>query len=236
MYYRRVILKLSGESLSGSNSYGIDPEKLLEYCQEIKSAVDAGVELGLVVGGGNIFRGIHARGWGIGRIRGDYMGMLATMINSLALQDALESMGVQVKVTGALPFDPLVEKTSAMKVKEYLARGYVVLISGGTGNPYFTTDTAAALRAVEIQADAILKGTRVDGIFTADPEKYPDARKFDHLTFDEALERKLQIMDLTAFTLCRENNMPIHVFNMNQKGNLLRVLMEGQPGTRVSAE
>lgn len=234
MEYKRVLLKLSGEALMGSQQYGIDPERLADYANEVKAAADLGAQIAIVIGGGNIFRGMQGVAKGVDRVQGDYMGMLATVINSLALQGALEAIDVSTKLVGGLAIEPIVEETSGHRVTSYLNEGKVVLISGGTGNPFFTTDTASALRAIEMHADAILKGTRVDGIYTADPEKDPTATKFDHLTFDEAIEKRLKVMDLTAFTLCQENNMPIHVFDMNTPGNLLKVLTDGKIGTRVS--
>ncbi len=234
MKYKRILLKLSGEALMGTQQYGIDPLRLAEYANEVKAAVDLGAQVAIVIGGGNIFRGMQGVAKGVDRVQGDYMGMLATVINSLALQGALESIKVSTKLVGGLAIEPIVEETSGHRVANYLSEGKVVVISGGTGNPFFTTDTASALRAIEMHADVILKGTRVDGIYTADPEKDPTATKFDHLTFDEAIEKRLKVMDLTAFTLCQENNMPIHVFDMNTPGNLLKVLKDGKIGTRVS--
>ncbi|MBE0636931.1 MAG: UMP kinase [Bacteroidales bacterium] len=236
MKYKRILLKLSGEALMGDQQYGIDPVRLSDYAVEVKAAVDHGAQIAIVIGGGNIFRGMQGVAKGVDRVQGDYMGMLATVINSLALQGTLEAMGVPTKLLGGLAIEPIVEETSGQRVANYLKEGKVVLISGGTGNPFFTTDTASALRAIEMHADAILKGTRVDGIYSADPEKDPTATKYDKLTFDEAIVKKLKVMDLTAFTLCQENNMPIHVFDMNQKGNLIKVLEEGNIGTRVSKE
>jgi len=233
MKYNRILLKLSGEALMGNQQYGIDPVRLNEYAVEIADVVKQGVQVAIVIGGGNIFRGLQGASKGMDRVQGDYMGMLATIINSMALQGALENFGVKTKLTGGLAIDPIVEETSRKRAIEYLNEGKVVIISGGTGNPYFTTDSASALRAIEIQADVILKGTRVDGIYTADPEKDPTATKFDTLTFDEAYEKKLKIMDLTAFTLCKENNLPILVFDMNTAGNLLKVVAGENIGTLV---
>jgi uridylate kinase len=233
MKLNRILLKLSGEALEGKQGYGIDPDRLVEYAREIKTASDKGVQIAIVIGGGNIFRGLQGTKYGVDRVQGDYMGMLATVINSMAIQDALLKQGVKVRHLGGLPVDPLCEKMSRSKAIQYLEEGYVVMISGGTGNPYFTTDTASALRAIEIKADAILKGTRVDGVYTADPEKDPNARKFEKLSFNEAYDKNLKIMDLTAFTLCRENDMPIIVFNMNQKGNLLKLVQGKKIGTVV---
>lgn len=233
MRYNRILLKLSGESLEGNQGYGIDTERLSEYCEEIKSIVEQGVEVAIVIGGGNIFRGMNGVKKGFDRVQGDYMGMLATCINSLAIQGSLQSLGVKTKLLGGLAIDPIVESMSRRKAIEYLEQGNVVIISGGTGNPYFTTDSASALRAIEIDADAILKGTRVDGVYTADPEKDPTATKYTTLSFAEAYEKKLKIMDLTAFTLCQENNMPIYVFDMDTKGNLLKVIAGENIGTEV---
>ncbi len=218
----------------GGKSYGIDPETLSVYCAQIKEVAANGVEVAIVIGGGNIFRGLQGAAEGFDRVQGDYMGMLATVINSMALQAELEKQGVATKLLSGLNIDPIAESTSGRKVKDNLSEGKVVIISGGTGNPFFTTDSASALRAVEINADVLLKGTRVDGVYTADPEKDPDAVKYDTLTFDEAYEKQLKIMDMTAFTLCRENNMPILVFDMNTKGNLLKVVKGENIGTVVS--
>lgn len=233
MTLKRILLKLSGEALEGSQGYGIDPNRLATYAGDIKSVVDEGLQVAIVIGGGNIFRGAEGSGNGIDRVTGDYMGMLATVINSLALQDALGKRGIQTKILGGIAIDPLCERMNRVKAIEYLEQGFVILISGGTGNPYFTTDTAAALRAIEIKADAILKGTRVDGVYTADPEKDPSAVKYETVSFDEAIEKGLKIMDLTAFTLCKENNLPIVVFNMNVEGNLKRVVTGEKVGTQV---
>ena len=217
----------------GSQQFGIDPVRLGEYAEDIKAVADKGVQIAIVIGGGNIFRGLQGASKGMDRVQGDYMGMLATVINSMALQGALEDLGVKTKLLGGLAIDPIVEETSGKRVIEYLEEGRVVLISGGTGNPFFTTDSASALRAVEMKADVIMKGTRVDGIYTADPEKDPTATKYDTLSFDEAYEKKLKIMDLTAFTLCRENNLPILVFDMNTRGNLMKELTGEGKGTLV---
>ncbi len=234
MKYKRILLKLSGEALMGEKNYGIDPATLSVYCKQIKDVVDAGVEVAIVIGGGNIFRGLQGAAQGFDRVQGDYMGMLATVINSMALQAELEKQGVGAKLLSGLNIDPIAESTSGRKVKEYLNEGKVVIVAGGTGNPFFTTDTASALRAVEIQADVLLKGTRVDGVYTADPEKDPNAVKYETLTFDEAYEKNLKIMDMTAFTLCRENDMPILVFDMNTEGNLLKVVSGENIGTIVT--
>jgi len=234
MKYNRILLKLSGEALMGGKSYGIDPETLSVYCAQIKEVAANGVEVAIVIGGGNIFRGLQGAAKGFDRVQGDYMGMMATVINSMALQAELEKQGVATKLLSGLNIDPIAESTSGRKVKDNLSEGKVVIISGGTGNPFFTTDSASALRAVEINADVLLKGTRVDGVYTADPEKDPDAVKYETLTFDEAYEKQLKIMDMTAFTLCRENNMPVLVFDMNTKGNLLKVVKGENIGTVVS--
>jgi uridylate kinase len=233
MKFKRILLKLSGESLMGGQNDSIDAVKLASYADEIKSITDENIQVAVVIGGGNIFRGLQETGEDIDRVQGDYMGMLATVINSLALQDALEKKGIRSKLLGGIAIDPVCERMSRKKAIEYLENGFVAIISGGTGNPFFTTDTASALRAVEIKADAILKGTRVDGVYTADPEKTPSAVKYDVLGFDEAYEKGLKIMDLTAFTLCKENNLPLVVFNINVKGNLLKVVRGEKVGTVV---
>ena len=234
MKLKRILLKLSGEALEGSQQYGIDPQRLSEYAAEIKSVVDEMLEVAIVIGGGNIYRGLQGTSDGMDRVQGDYMGMIATIINGMALQSALEKAGVRSKLLSGIAIESICEPMSSRKAIEYLDAGYVVIISGGTGNPYFTTDTASALRALEIKADAILKGTRVDGVYTADPEKDPDAVKYNTLSFDEAISKGLKIMDLTAFTLCKENSMPIVVFNMNKTGNLLKLLRGEKVGTVVS--
>ncbi|MCK5777116.1 MAG: UMP kinase [Bacteroidales bacterium] len=233
MKFNKILLKLSGEALMGEQQYGIDPERLNDYAQEVKQVVDAGIQVGIVIGGGNIYRGLQGAGEGMDRVQGDYMGMLATVINSMALQGALEKTGLKVKLLSSLTLKPMAEPMSRKLANDYMKQGYVVLIGGGTGNPFFTTDTASALRAVEIEADVIMKGTRVDGIYTADPEKDPTATKYSEISFDEAYEKGLKIMDLTAFTLCKENNMPIYVFDMNTKGNLLRIVKGEHLGTIV---
>jgi uridylate kinase len=232
--YKRILLKLSGEALEGVQGYGIDPVRLADYAAEIKSVVESGVQVAVVIGGGNIFRGLQGVGEGMDRVQGDYMGMLATVINSMAIQAALERTGIPSTLLSGLAIEPVCEAMSRRKAIACLNEGKVVIIAAGTGNPYFTTDSASALRAIEIQADVILKGTRVDGIYTADPEKDPTAVKYQALTFDEAYEKGLKIMDLTAFTLCRENRMPIVVFDMNQRGNLLRLVQGEAIGTTVS--
>ncbi len=234
MNYKRVLLKLSGESLMGQQQYGIDPAALSSYCEDIKEVVSEGIEVAIVIGGGNIFRGIQGAAQGFDRVQGDYMGMLATVINSMALQAELEKQGMKSKLLSGLNIDPIAESTSGRKASKYLSEGHIVIIGGGTGNPFFTTDTASALRGVEINADVLLKGTRVDGVYTADPEKDSNAVKYDTLSFDEAYEKNLKIMDMTAFTLCKENDLPILVFDMNKKGNLKRVLNNQSLGTLVS--
>ncbi|MBW6490126.1 MAG: UMP kinase [Lentimicrobium sp.] len=234
MKYNRILLKLSGEALMGNQQYGIDPNRLSLYASEIKAAFDKGVEIAIVIGGGNIYRGLQGTAKGMDRVQGDYMGMMATVINSMALQAELEKTGIKARLLSGIAIDPIAESMSRRKAIEYLKQGNVVIIAGGTGNPFFTTDSAAALRAVEIQADVILKGTRVDGIYTADPEKDITASKFDSITFDEVYAKQYGVMDLTAITLCRENNLPIQVFNMNIKGNLQRILEGEKIGTLVT--
>jgi uridylate kinase len=234
MKYKRVLLKLSGESLMGKESCGIDHNRLMDYARDIFGACQKGAQIAIVIGGGNIFRGLKGSQKGFDRQTGDYMGMLATVINSLALQSALQELGVGVKLMSALSIEAIAEKANGITAQRYLDEGYVVLFSGGTGNPYFTTDTAATLRAVEISADAMLKGTRVDGVYTDDPEKNPSAKKYDKLTFREAYDKGLKIMDLTAFTMCEENKIPIVVFDMNQPGNLQKILDGENLGTIVS--
>ena len=233
MKYNRILLKLSGESLAGESGRGLATEVLDSYAQQIKKAVEGGVQIGIVIGGGNIFRGLQGVGRGFDRVKGDQMGMLATIINSLALQSHLESIGVKTKVLTSIRMEPIGEYFSKAKALEYLEAGYVVIIGGGTSNPYFSTDSASALRGVEIEAEVLLKGTRVDGIYTADPEKDPTATKFEHITFDEVYSRGLKIMDLTAFTLCKENNLSIIVFDMDTEGNLQKVLEGEECGTLV---
>lgn len=234
MKYKRILLKLSGESLMGEQEYGISPEMLTQYAEEIKNAKNKGAEIAVVIGGGNIFRGLQGAAKGMDRVQGDYMGMLATVINSMALQAELEKQGVETELLSGLAIEPICKESSGKRIKSAVKAGKVVLIGGGTGNPYFTTDTASSLRAIEMQADVILKGTRVDGIYTADPEKNPDATKYNSLTYTEALSKQLKIMDLTAFALCQENRMPIYVFDMNKKGNLLKVIEGEHIGTIVS--
>lgn len=218
----------------GDQSHGIDPNRLNDYALEVKEAVLSGAQIAIVIGGGNIFRGLQGASQGMDRVQGDYMGMLATVINSIALQSTLRAMGVEAELLSGVYIDRIADSMSGPKAISLLEKGNVLLIGGGTGNPFFTTDTASALRAVEIQADIMLKGTRVDGIYTADPEKDPTAVKFEKLTYDEAYEKNLKVMDLTAFTLCRENKIPIYVFDMNKRGNLMRVLNGENVGTIVS--
>lgn len=233
MKYDRILLKLSGESLMGNRQYGIDPERLSEYAQEIKNAIDKGVQVAIVIGGGNIFRGVAGASNGMDRVQGDHMGMLATVINGLALQSALEDAGIPTRLQSAIKINEVAEPFIRRKAMRHLEKGRVVIFGGGTGNPYFTTDSAAVLRAIEIEADVILKGTRVDGIYTADPEKDSTATKFDLITFDDVLRKGLKVMDTTAFTLSQENDLPIIVFDMNKKGNLMKVLSGENIGTRV---
>lgn len=231
--YKKVLLKLSGESLTGDNRQGIDPEILMRFAHEVKSVADLGVELGLVIGGGNIFRGLKGVDKGFDRVKGDYMGMLATVINGLAMQSALEGIGIKSRLLTAIRMEPVGQGYSRQLVNEAFENGEVIIFSAGTGNPYFTTDTAAALRAVEMGADLLIKGTRVDGIYSADPEKVADAKKFDEITFDEAYSRGLKIMDLTAFTLCSENNLRMCVFDISRTGNLKRIILGERIGTLV---
>lgn len=233
MKYKKILLKLSGESLQGGGSYALSAGVLESYARQIGAVADAGVQVGIVIGGGNIFRGVPGAGQGFDRVKGDQMGMLATVINSLALQSALRSAGVPARVLTSIRMEPVGEYFSKDKALEYMDRGEVVIFGGGTSNPYFTTDSAAALRGVEIGADVLLKGTRVDGIYTADPEKDPAAEKFGHISFDEVYRRGLKIMDLTAFTLCRENGLPIVVFDMDTPGNLQKVVAGDEIGTLV---
>jgi uridylate kinase len=231
--YKRVLLKLSGESLMGNQQYGIDQNRLNDYAEEIAEIVKLGTQVAIVIGGGNIFRGLSGAAKGFDRVKGDQMGMLATVINSLALHSALNNTGVKSKVLTAIRMEPIGEYYSKDKAVELLSNGEVVIISAGTGNPYFTTDTASALRGIEVEADIMLKGTRVDGIYSADPEKDQTATRFERISFDEIYDRNLRIMDLTATTLCKENNLPILVFNMDQKGNLKRVMKGESLGTIV---
>lgn len=232
--YKRVLLKLSGESLMGNNAFGLDPKILEQYAQDIKTVTDIGVQVALVIGGGNIYRGMNEKETGIERAQGDYMGMLATVINGIAMQSMLEKVGVQTRLQSAIKMDQVAEPFIRRKAIRHLEKGRVVIFGAGTGNPYFTTDTAGSLRAVEINADAILKGTRVDGIYDSDPEKNKDAVKFEAISFNEAISKNLKVMDMTAFTLCQENKMPILVFDMNTKGNLHKVICGENIGTVVT--
>ncbi len=234
MHYKRILLKLSGEALMGDRQYGIDPERLAEYAHEIKTVIDKGVEVAIVIGGGNIFRGVAGASKGMDRVQGDHMGMLATVINGLALQGALEDAGIQTRLQSAIQINEVAEPFIRRRAIRHLEKGRVVIFGGGTGNPYFTTDSAAVLRAIEIHADVILKGTRVDGIYTADPEKDSAATKFDFISFDDVIRKGLKVMDTTAFTLSQENELPIIVFDMNNQGNLLKVVTGENIGTKVN--
>ncbi|RMG79464.1 MAG: UMP kinase [Bacteroidetes bacterium] len=236
MKYKRILLKLSGEALMGNKQFGIDHQRLNQYANEIKAIVEKGVQVGIVIGGGNIFRGIQAEEGGIDRVQGDYMGMLATVINGLALQSSLEKIGVYTRLQTAIKMEQIAEPFIKRRAVRHLEKGRVVIFGAGTGNPYFTTDTAASLRAIEIGADVILKGTRVDGIYTADPEKDATAIKYDKISFKEVYEKGLNVMDLTAFTLCHENKVPIIVFDMNKPGNLQKVVEGKTVGTLVEVE
>ena len=232
--YKRILLKLSGESLMGSNSFGIDPAMLRHYAEQIKELVNEGIEVAVVIGGGNIFRGLQAQASGIERVQGDYMGMLGTVINGMALQSALETTGVYTRLISAIDMKEIAEPYIRRRAVRHLEKRRVVIFSAGTGNPYFTTDSAAALRANEINADVILKGTRVDGVYNADPEKDPTATKFDQITYTQAIRLGLKIMDMTAFALCKENNIPIVVFDINKQENLMRIVQGEQVGTLVA--
>ena len=236
MKYKRVLLKLSGEALMGDKNFGIDNTRIAQYANEIKNVVDAGVQLAIVIGGGNIFRGLQAAEGGMDRVQGDYMGMLATVINSMALQSALEGLGVSTRLQSAIKMEAICEPFIRRRAVRHLEKGRVVIFGAGTGNPYFTTDTAASLRAIEIEADVILKGTRVDGIYTADPEKDKNAVKYKDIYFSEVFEKDLKVMDMTAFTLCYENKLPIIVFDMNLKGNLKRLMNGEDVGTLVKVK
>lgn len=230
---KRILLKLSGESPQGEQKYGISPQRLGQYADQIKVVADGGIQIGIVIGGGNIFRGLSGVGKGFDRVKGDQMGMLATVINSIGLQSALESIGQRAKVLTSINMSPIGEVYSKDKALELMSQGVVVIIAGGTGNPFFTTDTASALRGVEIGADVLLKGTRVDGIYTADPEKDPTATKFTTISFSEVIEKRLKVMDLTAFTMCMENSLPITVFDMDTYGNLEKIVAGEAIGTIV---
>ncbi|WP_192823248.1 UMP kinase [Rufibacter sp. LB8] len=234
MRFKRILLKLSGESLMGEQQYGIDTNMLVQYAQEIKSAIDLGAQVAVVIGGGNIFRGVQAESVGLDRVQGDYMGMLATVINSMALQSALEKAGVYTRLLSGINIQQVCEPYIRRRALRHLEKGRVVIFGAGIGSPYFTTDSAASLRAIEIEADVVLKGTRVDGIYTADPEKDPNAVKYDDITFEEVFNKGLNVMDMTAFTLCKENNLPILVFDINQRGNLARLINGEKVGTMVS--
>ena len=233
MKYKRILLKLSGEALMGKKQFGIDNDRLMQYANEVKEISDLGVEIGIVVGGGNIFRGVQAEQGGMDRTQGDYMGMLATMINSMALQAALESVGIYSRVQSAIEMKEIAEPFIKRRAVRHLEKGRVVIFGCGTGSPFFTTDSAASLRAIEIDADVILKGTRVNGIYSEDPELNPDAKMYNNLTFSEVFNKDLKVMDMTAFTLCKENNVPIIVFNMNEPGNLKKVVNGESVGTLV---
>lgn len=234
MKYKRILLKLSGEALMGKRQYGIDPERLAEYAEDIKTITNQGVEVAIVIGGGNIFRGVSGASKGMDRVQGDHMGMLATVINGLALQSALENAGIPTRLQSAIKINEVAEPFIRRRAIRHLEKGRVVIFGGGTGNPYFTTDSAAVLRAIEIEADVILKGTRVDGIYNTDPEKDAKAIKFDSISFDEVLKKGLKVMDTTAFTLSQENDLPIIVFDMNKKGNLFKVISGENIGTEVN--
>ncbi len=234
MKYKRILLKLSGEALMGKQSFGIDQDRLALYAKQIKEIVDGGVEVAIVIGGGNIYRGIQAEEGGYDRVQGDYMGMLATVINSMALQSALEKLHVQTRLQSAIKMEQICEPFIRRRAVRHLEKGRVVIFGAGTGNPYFTTDTAATLRAIEIEANVILKGTRVDGIYTADPEKDKTATKYDTITFSEVFKKGLEVMDMTAFTLCNENKLPIIVFDMNTAGNLKKLITGETIGTLVT--
>lgn len=231
--YKRILLKLSGEALMGENSYGIDHKVITQYAQEVKAITDLGIQVAIVIGGGNIYRGMNEAETGIERAHGDYMGMLATVINGMALQSGLEKAGLYTRLQSAIKMEQIAEPYIRRRAIRHLEKGRVVIFGAGTGNPYFTTDTAASLRAIEIQADVILKGTRVDGIYTADPEKDPSATRFETITFSEVYQKSLNVMDMTAFTLCQENKLPIIVFDMNKVGNLMQVIMGKPVGTLV---
>ncbi len=232
--YKRILLKLSGESLVGDKGFGIDPDMILHYAHEIKELIAKDIEVAIVIGGGNIFRGLQASANRIERVQGDYMGMLATVINGMALQSVLESVGVYTRLVSAIEMREIAEPYIRRKAIRHLEKGRVVIFSGGTGSPYFTTDSAAALRANEIGADALIKGTRVDGIYDKDPEKHQDAVKYEHITFSEVIENNLRVMDMTAFTLCNENDMPVVVLDIHQKGNLNKLLSGEKLGTTVT--
>lgn len=234
MKYKRVLLKLSGEALMGDKTHGIDSARLTQYADEVKSVANQGVELAIVIGGGNIFRGVEAEANGIGRVQGDYMGMLATVINAMALQSALEKEGMYTRLMAGLNMEQVCEPFIRRRAMRHLEKNRIVIFGAGIGNPYFTTDSTASLRAIEIEAEVVLKGTRVDGVYDSDPEKNENAKKFENLSFQEAYEKNLNIMDMTAFTLCQENNLPIIVFDMNRKGNLNKLIAGENVGTLIS--
>lgn len=235
MKYKRILLKLSGESLMGNKQYGIDSDRVAQYAQDIKAVFDKGIEIAIVIGGGNIFRGLSAEKSGMDRVQADYMGMLATVINSMALQDALEKLNIKTRLMTAIKMEQICEPFIRRRAVRHLEKRRIVIFGAGTGNPYFTTDTCASLRAIEVQADVVLKGTRVDGIYTADPEKDPAAVRYDEISFQEVYDKGLNVMDMTAFTLCQENKLPIIVFDMNKPGNFMKIA-SGEPiGTLVRA-
>lgn len=232
--YKRILLKLSGEALMGNQQFGIDPIRLEQYTHEIKATKELGIEIAIVIGGGNIFRGVQAEESGIDRVQGDYMGMLATVINGMALQSALEKAGLFTRLMSGINMEQVCEPFIKRRAVRHLEKGRIVIFGAGTGNPYFTTDSAASLRAIEVNADVVLKGTRVDGVYSADPEKDPDATRYSTLTFQEVYEKGLNIMDMTAFTLCQENKLPIIVFDMNKNGNLLNIVQGKEAGTLIN--
>lgn len=234
MKYKRILLKLSGEALSGNKGYGIDPKILMQYSEEIKRVMDAGTQVAIVIGGGNIFRGVNAAQSGIDRVQGDYMGMLATVINAMALQSALEKAGMYTRLMSGIKMEQVCEPFIRRRAVRHLEKGRVVIFGAGIGNPYFTTDSTASLRAIEIEADVVLKGTRVDGVYSADPEKDTNATRYSHISFEEVYQMGLNVMDMTAFTLCKENNLPIIVFDMNKSGNLYKIAKGDEVGTLIS--
>ncbi|NQZ74791.1 MAG: UMP kinase [Ekhidna sp.] len=234
MSYKRILLKLSGEALMGNKTHGIDSDRLVQYAEDIKAVVNDGVEVAVVIGGGNIFRGVEAEASGIDRVQGDYMGMLATVINAMALQSMFEKHGMYTRLMSGLKMEQVCEPFIKRRAIRHLEKGRVVIFGAGIGNPYFTTDSTASLRAIEVEADVVLKGTRVDGVYSEDPEKNPNAKRFENITFQEAYEKNLNIMDMTAFTLCQENNLPIIVFDMNTKGNLQKIVAGEQVGTLIN--
>ncbi|MEL7145651.1 MAG: UMP kinase [Bacteroidota bacterium] len=234
MKYKRILLKLSGEALMGGKQYGIDSDRLIQYANEIKKVHDQGLEIAIVIGGGNIFRGVQAGSVGIDRVQGDYMGMLATVINAMALQSALEKQGMYTRLMSGINMDQVCEPFIRRRAVRHLEKGRIVIFGAGTGNPYFTTDSTASLRAIEIEAEVVLKGTRVDGVYTDDPEKNPNATKYSNISFQEVYEKGLNVMDMTAFTLCQENKLPIIVFDMNKSGNLKRIVDGEEVGTLIN--